>query len=94
MVFGNSNTNASQITFNEALNNGSNNIVLKALTSLANSSTIVLPDGAGSQGQFLKVISANAGEATLGFDAVDTTLTLEDECLVQQLITQLQTLYC
>ena len=78
MVFGNSNTNAGQITFNEALNNGSNNIVLKAPTSLANSSTIVLPDGAGSQGQFLKVISANAGEATLGFDAVDTTLTLED----------------
>ena len=30
MVFGNSNTNAGQITFNEALNNGSNNIVLKA----------------------------------------------------------------
>ena len=78
MVFGNSNTNAGQITFNEALNNGSNNIVLKAPTSLANSSTIVLPDGAGSQGQFLKVISANAGEATLGFDAVDTTLTLQD----------------
>ena len=26
-----------------------------------------------------KVISANAGEATLGFDAVDTTLTLEDD---------------
>ena len=78
MVFGNSNTNAGQITFNEALNNGSNNIVLKAPTSLANSSTIVLPDGAGSQGQFLKVISANAGEATLGFDAVDTTLTIED----------------
>ena len=78
MVFGNSNTNAGQITFNEALNNGSNNIVLKAPTSLATSSTIVLPDGAGSQGQFLKVISANAGEATLGFDAVATTLTLED----------------
>ena len=78
LVFGNSTTNSGQITFNEATNNGSNNIVLKAPTSLANSSTIVLPDGAGSQGQFLKVISANAGEATLGFDAVDTTLTLED----------------
>ena len=78
LVFGNSTTNSGQITFNEATNNGTNNIVLKAPTSLANSSTIVLPDGAGSQGQFLKVISANAGEATLGFDAVDTTLTLED----------------
>ena len=78
LVFGNSTTNSGQITFNEATNNGSNNIVLKAPTSLANSSTIVLPDGAGSQGQFLKVISANAGEATLGFDAVDTTLTIED----------------
>ena len=78
LVFGNSTTNSGQITFNEATNNGTNNIVLKAPTSLANSSTIVLPDGAGSQGQFLKVISANAGEATLGFDAVDTTLTIED----------------
>ncbi len=78
MVFGNSNTDSGQITFNEALNNGSNNVVLKAPLSLTNSSTLLLPDGAGSAGQFLKVTSASAGEAQLGFDDVDTTLTLTD----------------
>ena len=78
MVFGNSNTGSGQITFNEALNNGSNNVVLKAPLSLTNSSTLLLPDGAGSAGQFLKVDSASGSEAQLGFADVDTTLTLED----------------
>ena len=78
MVFGNSNTDSGQITFNEALNNGSNNVVLKAPLSLTNSSTLLLPDGAGSAGQFLKVDSASGSEAQLGFADVDTTLTLED----------------
>ena len=78
MVFGNSNTDSGQITFNEALNNGTNNVVLKAPLSLTNSSTLLLPDGAGSAGQFLKVDSASGSEAQLGFADVDTTLTLED----------------
>ena len=78
MVFGNSNTDSGQITFNEALNNGSNNVVLKAPLSLTNSSTLLLPDGAGSAGQFVKVTSASGAEAQLGFADVDTTLTLED----------------
>jgi hypothetical protein len=78
MVFGNSNTDSGQITFNEALNNGSNNVVLKAPLSLTNSSTLLLPDGAGSAGQFIKVTSASGAEAQLGFADVDTTLTLED----------------
>ena len=78
MVFGNSNTDSGQITFNEALNNGSNNVVLKAPLSLTNSSTLLLPDGAGSAGQFVKVTSASGSEAQLGFADVDTTLTLTD----------------
>ena len=78
MVFGNNLTDSGQITFNEALNNGSNNVVLKAPLSLTNSSTLLLPDGAGSAGQFLKVDSASGSEAQLGFADVDTTLTLED----------------
>ena len=78
LVFGNSNTDSGQITFNEATNNGSNNVVIKAPLSLTNSSTIYLPDGAGNTGQFLKVISGSGSNTTLGFDDVDTTLTLED----------------
>ena len=78
IIIGNETTNSGRITFNEATNNGSNNVVLKAPLSLTNSSTLLLPDGAGSQGQFLKVISASGTEAQLGFDAVDTTLTIED----------------
>ena len=78
IIVGNETTNSGRITFNEATNNGSNNVVLKAPLSLTNSSTLLLPDGAGSQGQFLKVISASGTEAQLGFDAVDTTLTIED----------------
>ena len=70
IIIGNETTNSGRITFNEATNNGSNNVVLKA--------PLLLPDGAGSQGQFLKVISASGTEAQLGFDAVDTTLTIED----------------
>tara|TARA_Y100000389_G_scaffold205126_1_gene263624 strand:- start:9229 stop:10965 length:1737 start_codon:yes stop_codon:yes gene_type:complete len=78
IIVGNETTNSGRITFNEATNNGSNNVILKAPLSLTNSSTLLLPDGAGSQGQFLKVISASGTEAQLGFDAVDTTLTIED----------------
>lgn len=78
IIVGNETTQSGRITFNEATNNGSNNVVLKAPLSLTNSSTLLLPDGAGSQGQFLKVISASGTEAQLGFDAVDTTLTIED----------------
>ena len=78
IVVGNNNTDSGQITFNEALNNGSNNVVLKSPLSLTNTSTLLLPDGAGSTGQFVKVISSSAGESQLGFDDVDTTLTLED----------------
>ena len=78
IIVGNETTQSGRITFNEATNNGSNNVILKAPLSLTNSSTLLLPDGAGSQGQFLKVISASGTEAQLGFDAVDTTLTIED----------------
>ena len=78
LVFGNSTTDSGQITFNEATNNGSNNVVLKAPLSLTNSSTIFLPDGAGNTGQFLKVISGSGSNTTLGFDDVDTTLTIQD----------------
>jgi len=78
LVFGNSLTDSGQITFNEATNNGSNNVVIKAPLSLTNSSTIYLPDGAGNTGQFLKVISGSGSNTTLGFDDVDTTLTIED----------------
>ena len=78
LVVGNALADSGQLTFNEALNNGSNNVVLKAPLSLTNSSTLLLPDGAGSAGQFVKVTSASGAEAQLGFADVDTTLTLED----------------
>jgi hypothetical protein len=78
LVVGNALADSGQLTFNEALNNGSNNVVLKAPLSLTNSSTLLLPDGAGSAGQFLKVTTASGSEAQLGFDDVDTTLTIQD----------------
>jgi hypothetical protein len=78
IIVGNETTQSGRITFNEATNNGSNNVILKAPLSLTNSSTIYLPDGAGNTGQFLKVISGSGSNTTLGFDDVDTTLTIED----------------
>ena len=42
IIVGNETTQSGRITFNEATNNGSNNVILKAPLSLTNSSTLLL----------------------------------------------------
>src|SRR5210317_1655350 len=69
---GNSTTIGGTIKFNEGTNNGSNFIGLKSPNAVTTTTTFTLPDGDGSNGQFLKT----DGSGNLSFGTVVSTLSL------------------
>ena len=69
---GNSTTTGGAINFKEGTNNGSNHIALKAPNAVTSTTTFVLPDGDGSNGQFLKT----DGSGNLSFGTVSSSFTL------------------
>src|SRR6056300_1730583 len=69
---GNSTTVGGSVKLNEGTNNGSNYIALKAPNAVASTTTFVLPDGDGSNGQFLQT----DGSGNLSFGTVTQTLSI------------------
>jgi hypothetical protein len=69
---GNSTTAGGTIKFNEGTDNGSNFIALKSPNNVSTSTTFVLPNGDGSNGQFLKT----DGSGNLSFGTVTSSFTL------------------
>src|SRR6056300_731983 len=69
---GNSTTAGGTIKFNEGTDNGSNFIALKSPNNVSTSTTFVLPNGDGSNGQFLKT----DGSGNLSFGTVTQTLSI------------------
>jgi len=69
---GNSTTVGGSLKLNEGTNNGSNYIALKAPNAVTSTTTFVLPDGDGSNGQFLKT----DGSGNLSFGTVSSSFTL------------------
>src|SRR6056300_1360851 len=72
IFIGNNASTGGTLKLNEGTNNGTNFIGLKAPNSVTTSTTSTLPDGDGSNGQFLKTdVSGN-----LSFGTVSSTITL------------------
>src|SRR6056300_1457593 len=69
---GNSTTVGGTVQLNEGTNNGSNYIALKAPNAVTTTTTFTLPDGDGSNGQFLKT----DGSGNLSFGTVTQTLSI------------------
>ena len=69
---GNSTTVGGTLKLNEGTNNGTNFIGLKAPNAVTTTTTFTLPDGDGSNGQFLKT----DGSGNLSFGTVVSTLSL------------------
>jgi len=69
---GNSTTVGGSLKLNEGTNNGSNYIALKAPNAVTSTTTFVLPDGDGSNGQFLQT----DGSGNLSFGTVTQTLSI------------------
>ena len=72
LFIGNSSTVGGTIKFNEGTNNGSNFIALKAPNAVTSNATFVLPNGDGSNGQFLKT----DGSGNLSFGTVTQNLSI------------------
>src|SRR5210317_797156 len=72
IFIGNNASTGGTLKLNEGTNNGTNFIGLKAPNSVTTSTTFTLPDGDGSNGQFLKT----DGSGNLSFGTVVSTLSL------------------
>src|SRR5210317_910017 len=72
IFIGNNASTGGTLKLNEGTNNGTNFIGLKAPNSVTTSTTFTLPDGDGSNGQFLKT----DGSGNLSFGSVSSTITL------------------
>ena len=72
IFIGNNASTGGQLKLNEGTNNGTNYIGLKAPNAVTTSTTFTLPDGDGSNGQFLKT----DGSGNLSFGTVSSTITL------------------
>src|SRR6056300_177678 len=72
IFIGNSSTVGGTLKLNEGTNNGTNFIGLKAPNAVTADTTFTLPDGDGTNGQFLKT----DGSGNLSFGTVVTTLSL------------------
>jgi len=72
IFIGNNATTGGTLKLNEGTNNGSNFIALKAPNAVTTSTTFTLPDGDGSNGQFLKT----DGSGNLSFGTVTQTLSI------------------
>src|SRR6056300_564783 len=72
IFIGNSSTVGGTLKLNEGTNNGTNFIGLKAPNAVTTTTTFTLPDGDGSNGQFLKT----DGSGNLSFGTVVSTLSL------------------
>src|SRR5210317_627261 len=72
IFIGNSSTVGGTLKLNEGTNNGTNFIGLKAPNAVTTTTTFTLPDGDGSNGQFLKT----DGSGNLSFGSVSSTITL------------------
>jgi len=72
IFIGNNASTGGSLKLNEGTNNGSNYIALKAPNAVTTSTTFTLPDGDGSNGQFLKT----DGSGNLSFGTVSSTITL------------------
>src|SRR5210317_2522316 len=72
VIVGNSATVGGTVKLNEGTNNGTNFIGLKAPNAVTTTTTFTLPDGDGSNGQFLKT----DGSGNLSFGTVSSTITL------------------
>src|SRR5210317_400256 len=72
IFIGNNASTGGTLKLNEGTNNGTNFIGLKAPNSVTTSTTFTLPDGDGSNGQFLKT----DGSGNLSFGTVSSTNTL------------------
>ncbi len=71
-IVGNHPSAGGQVKFNEATNNGSSFIGLKAPNQVTSTTTFTLPDGDGTAGQFLK----SDGAGNLGFQTVFSNIDL------------------
>ena len=72
IFIGNNASTGGQLKLNEGTNNGTNYIGLKAPNAVTTSTTFTLPDGDGSNGQFLKT----DGSGNLSFGTVVSTLSI------------------
>src|SRR5210317_801763 len=72
IFIGNNASTGGTLKLNEGTNNGTNFIGLKAPNSVTTSTTFTLPDGDGSNGQFLKT----DGSGNLSFSTISSTITL------------------
>src|SRR5210317_1326930 len=72
IFIGNNASTGGTLKLNEGTNNGSNFIGLKAPNAVTTTTTFTLPDGDGSNGQFLKT----DGSGNLSFGTVSSTITL------------------
>src|SRR6056300_534087 len=72
IFIGNNASTGGQLKLNEGTNNGTNFIGLKAPNAVTTTTTFTLPDGDGSNGQFLKT----DGSGNLSFGTVSSTITL------------------
>jgi hypothetical protein len=72
IIIGNSSTIGGTLKLNEGTNNGAHFVALKAPNSVTQDTTFTLPDGDGTNGQFLKT----DGSGNLSFGTVTTTLSI------------------
>jgi len=72
IFIGNNATTGGTLKLNEGTNNGTNFIGLKAPNAVTTTTTFTLPNGDGSNGQFLKT----DGSGNLSFDTVTQTLSI------------------
>ena len=72
IIIGNNATTGGTVKLNEGTNNGTNFIGLKAPNAVTSTTTFTLPDGDGSNGQFLKT----DGSGQLSFGTVVSSLSL------------------
>src|SRR6056300_323905 len=72
IFIGNNASTGGTLKLNEGTNNGTNFIGLKAPNAVTTTTTFTLPDGDGSNGQFLKT----DGSGNLSFGTVSSTITL------------------
>ena len=72
LLIGNHASNGGAIKLNEGTNNGAHFIALKAPNAVTASTTLTLPDGAGTDGQFLQT----DGSDTLAWATVTSSFTL------------------
>ena len=72
LFIGNNATTGGTLKLNEGTNNGAHFVALKAPNSVTADTTFTLPDGDGSNGQFLKT----DGSGNLSFETVVSTLSL------------------